>query len=220
MFCAKCGNQIEDGAAFCSKCGTANGQTNTQPDAVSARIKSVPAKGKVVNSTTHIESKYKTGKIITIVAFMGISLFIPLPEENWVLMFLLALAFFGLLGWNFLSGATMFIIRNIEKEQYASFINSENAADIVQLLIKPLASKGMRVGTSSAGSNLVVITYQERDYGLCFFREGYFTICPDRPVKMYGFEGMKVIKMPSIYEHSLEDFPIIAYNVQEVLKNK
>ena len=227
MFCKKCGNQIGDDAAFCPKCGTAvggqsNGQENVQTDVQSApasvEVKSVPAKGKVVSSTERIESKYKVGKIITMVVFIGFSLFIPLPQDNWVLTFLIAAALLGLLGWNALSAATMFIIRKIETEQYASYINSESAEDIVKLIAQPLTAKGMRAGPCNKGSNVVSVIYHGREYELYFFKEGYFNISPDRPVSMHGLEGMKIIKMPSIYEHSLEDFPIIAHCVQEALK--
>ena len=218
MLCAKCGNQIEGGAACCPKCGTAIGQTDSQYANGSADIKSVPAMGKEVTSDARIESKYKVGKIITMVVFIGFSLFIPLPQDNWVLTFLILVAFLGLIGWNILSAATMFIIRKIEKEQYASYINSESAEDIIKLLVQPLTEKGMRAGSCNKGSNAVLITYQDRDYELYFFKEGYFNIAPDRPVSMHGLEGMKIIKMPSIYEHSLEDFPVIAQAVQEILK--
>ena len=227
MFCKKCGNQIGDDAAFCPKCGTAvggqsDGQENVQADVqsapASAEVKSVPAKGKVVSSTERIESKYKVGKIITMVVFIGFSLFIPLPQDNWVLTFLIAAALLGLLGWNALSAATMFIIRKIETEQYASYINSESAEDIVKLIAQPLTAKGMRASPCNKGSNVVSVIYQGREYELYFFKEGYFNISPDRPVSMHGLEGMKIIKMPSIYEHSLEDFPIIAHCVQEALK--
>lgn len=227
MFCKKCGNQIEDDAAFCPKCGTSvsvqsGGQSDIQPSAPSgsnvSEVKSVSAKGAVVTSTAPIESKYKIGKIVTMVIFVGFSLFIPLPQDNWLLTFLLAAALLGALGWNALSAATMFIIRKIEKEQYASYINSENAEDIVKLLAQPLMAKNMRTGPCNKGSNVVLVTYQGKDYELYFFKEGYFNISPDRPVSMHGFEGLKIIKMPSIYEHSLADFPVIAYCVQEVLK--
>lgn len=193
---------------------------NKQSDAASSKIKSVPEKGTVVTSTARIESKYKVGKIITMVVFIGFSLFIPLPQENWILTFLISAAFLGLIGWNVLSAATMFIIRKIEKEQYASYINSENADEIIKLLVQPLTAKEMRAGSCNKGSNVVLITYQDRSYELYFFKEGYFNIAPDRPVSMYGSEGMKIIKMPFIYEHSLEDFPVIAQTVQEILKNK
>lgn len=227
MFCKKCGNQIDDDAAFCPKCGAAvgrqsdvqeNGQTDVQSAPNSAEVKSVPAKGKVVSSTERIESKYKVGKIITMVVFIGFSLFIPLPQDNWVLTFLIVATFLGLLGWNALSAATMFIIRKIETEQYASYINSESAEDIVKLLAQPLTANGMRVDPCNKGSNVVLVIYQGREYELYFFKEGYFNISPDRPVSMHGLEGMKIIKMPFIYEHSLEDFPVIAHCVQESLK--
>ena len=173
----------------------------------------------MVSSTERIESKYKVGKIITMVVFIGFSLFIPLPQDNWVLTFLIAAAFLGLLGWNALSAATMFIIRKIETEQYASYINSESVEDIVKQLVQPLNARDMRVGPCNKGSNVVLVTYQGRNYELYFFKEGYFNIAPDRPVSMYGIEGMKIIKMPFIYEHSLEDFPVIVQTVQEILKN-
>lgn len=219
MYCKKCGNQIEDGAAFCPKCGTASdGQAEAQSAAASAEVKSVSVRGTVVSSTAPIESKYKVGKIVTMVIFMVIALFIPVPEENWVLVFFVYLAFMGLIGWNVLSAATMFIIRKIEKEDYASYINSEDAEEIIKLISEPLMAKGMRTGPCRKGSNVALITYQGKDYELYFSKDGTFNISPDRPVSMYGIEGMKIIKMPFIYEHSLEDFPVIAYSVQEILK--
>lgn len=250
MFCKKCGNQIDDDSAFCYKCGTAvskviqenvhtseptqyvqtnvptqnvqtitpvqNMQTNTP-----APIPKIPAKGTEVTLAAPIPSKYKIGKIITMIVFIGISLFIDLPEENWVLliiMFIISAAFLGLIGWNTLSAVTMFIIRKIEKEPYASYIESESTEKILKLIAKPLAEKDIDAMLCKKGSNVIMIDYQERIYELYFFKEGYFNIAPDRPVYMHDIEGFKIIKMPFIYEHSLEDFPIIAYCVQEILK--
>lgn len=243
MFCKKCGNQIDDDSAFCYKCGAAvstpaqqasvqqNAQTNSSQSTQAntpkqnvsasvptAKIQKISAKGQEVTSTAPIESKYKIGKIITMVVFIGFSLFIPLPEDNWIVTFLLAAALLGLIGWNVLSAATMFIIRNIETLKLASYIDSENAEEILKLTADTLAKKNMYAMPCKKGSNVILINYQGRDYELYFFKEGYFSIAPDRPVSMYGFEGLKIIKMPFIYEHSLEDFPVIAYCVQEVLK--
>ncbi|MCM1327989.1 MAG: zinc ribbon domain-containing protein [Ruminococcus sp.] len=182
------------------------------------KIKKISAKGTEVMSTEPIPSKYKIGKIITVVAAAIFAMTIPIPDENFWLLFIFCVFICVGLAWNGLSAVTMLIIRKIEKEQYASYIESENAEEIINLIAQPLKKNSMQVMRCNKGSNVVLVNYYGKNYELYFSKYGYFNISPDRPVYMYGFEGFKIVKMPFIYEHSLEDFPKIAYCVQETLK--
>lgn len=196
-----------------------NIQTNTP--APKPKIKKIPANGTEVTSTEPIPSKYKIGKVITVVAAAIFAMTIPIPDENFWLLFIFCVFICVGLAWNGLSAVTMFIISKIEKEPYASYIESENAEEIIDLIAQPLkksSMNSMHAMKCKSGPNVVLVNYHGLDYELYFSKSGRFYISPDRPVSMYGFEGLKIIKMPFIYEHSLKDFPQIAYYVQEVLK--
>lgn len=174
--------------------------------------------GKELGSAAKIESKFKTATIIVMIALFVISLFISIPDdENYWLVYFLILLMMELLGWEAMNIAAFFKLLGLAKVQYCSYINETKASDILPVMLKALAAKGINASPSSRYEATINVVYNGRDYFVSFFNKGggYFNVGKDN-LTLHGFGGALLVLK---YKHALEDIPIIAYTIQDTLKN-
>ncbi|MBD5145463.1 MAG: zinc ribbon domain-containing protein [Ruminococcus sp.] len=219
MFCLRCGNQIENDAAFCSKCGSKVSEITPSTPAVSSgnalpNIEKAPEYGQRVMSTTNLDPHYKTVaaaiKIIRWVICIGL-IYILLGEYSVIVLIIViiicvklskAAANFILHAYEMIKGAKLISV------EYSSYINTKNADLIVPVLISPMLAHNIRIGVGSE-TNSIDIVYCDRKYAVTFSTE------PGSNLKILGDDDFN----ENSYANMCNDVPVIAFYIQDTLRN-
>lgn len=219
MFCSKCGKQIDDNASFCSKCGSKISEAAPSATAVSSgnalpNIEKAPEYGQRVMSTTNLDPYYQTVaaaiKIIRWVMCIGL-IYILLGEYSVIVLIIVialsvklskAAANLILHAYEMIKGAKLISV------EYSSYINTKNAELIVPVLMSPMLAHNIRIGVGSE-TNSIDIVYCDRKYAVTFSTE------PGSNFKILGDDDFN----ENSYANMCNDVPVIAFYIQDVLKN-
>lgn len=218
MFCSKCGTQIEDGADFCSKCGNKLSEIASSAAILSGNslptIEKSPEYGQRVMSTEALDPYYKTFKaaikVLRIILCLAL-IWQMLGEYSLiVLILIIALCVWisKLLERFIINVYEQIKIKKYEDEMYSSYVNTNEAKLIAPFLMAPMLSHDIRISVGKQGSNIIDITYSDRKYNVTFGNHSggcFFIEC--------------AADSNNSYEDICSDIPMIAFYIQDVLRN-
>lgn len=212
MFCSKCGNQIENDAAFCSKCGSKVSEAAPSAPAGSSgnalpTIEKAPEYGQRVMSTTNLDPHYKTiVAVIKVIRWVVcIALFRAFLGEYSVIVLIIVIIIcvkLSKVAARFIIGAyETFKTAKLMSITYSSYIRTKNAEFIVPVLISPMLARNIRIGVGSE-ANSVDIVYCDRKYTAFFATEpgGSFIVVNDNDDE-------------DSYANMCNDVPVIAFYI-------
>lgn len=215
MFCKNCGNQIDDNSAFCSKCGTAVSAVPPQTAKPVPAIEKAPEYGKRITSTENLDPYFQAVsaaiKILRWILCIGL-IYIFLGEYSVIVLIIVivlsvklskAAANFILHAYEMVRGAKLIGI------EYSSYINTKNAELITSVLMTPMLLRNIKicVGTEP---HVIDILYCDRKYAAGFSTE---------PGGSFRIMGSDFDFSEQSYANMCSDVPVIAFYLQDVLRN-
>lgn len=215
MICKKCGNQMDDGAAFCTECGNlVNGISLEKP--FIPDFEKAPECGKQLSTDDNLDPRYETFKsgvkiarwvfcILWIIeCFKGSGIVVA------VILALLCIGFTAVMEGLVMLGYEYLRTERFQSVRYSSYITSHNAESIVHVLAEYMSEHNMSISArnESQFGNVIEIIYSGRKYAAVFSSIGgnFFVVvcCDDGKDK---------------YANMCKDVPVIVYHIQEVLRN-
>lgn len=222
MFCKKCGKAIEDDAAFCSSCGQSMSEGESPANEVQVKYAEVPTRtgqlekapefGERVLSTTTLDPYYKGFKWT--VNCIGIWLFfkIAASSDSFIISIIAAVIIVkaAKVAYEFIRGTKL-----LDGKKYSSYITETMPPNIVPYIAGPLLAHNMKVTVykgifDNSSKEVIQVTYRGRTYDVNFYNNPgcFFTVCT-------GSNLTNKVK----YGQACEDVPIIAFYIQDTLRN-
>lgn len=215
MICQKCGSQMNDGAAFCSKCGAIAAVSLKKP--FKPEYGKAPEYGKQLSPEDNLDPHYKKVDLAVgmvrwafcilwiIECFKGNSGIIVM-----IIISALCIYFTSLMEKLVMLGYEYLRMNRFRWVKYSSYIDTSDSETIAYLLEEPLSALGIGVTVREKCpfGNMIDLEYQGREYGAAFVADSnsYFMIVCNNTAA-------------DKYEKMCKDVPFIVYNIQSVLKN-
>lgn len=214
MICQKCGSQMDDNAAFCSKCGNVVKVSLKKPFV--PVYGKAPEFGKQLSPDDDLDPHYqKVDMAVGTLRWTFCILWIIESFKDNGIILAIVMSAMGIYLTSFaekfvMSGYEHLRTERFKRVKYSSYIDTRDSETIAYLLEEPLSACGIGVSIREKCpfGNIIDFEYRGREYGAAFIIEGgsYFVIVCNNPNN-------------DRYEKMCKDIPFIVYHIQDILKN-